>query len=74
MKRPREILQQLLKGLSDQNWDAIADLYAEDVIIKWPMAVPSPIIIRGRQILKNTLQQGWQLLELIALSLIFDLL
>lgn len=63
---PRDILLKLLEGLSNQDWDVLVNLYAEDVIIQWPLAVPAPVIIRGRQALQKTLQDGWKLLELQA--------
>jgi ketosteroid isomerase-like protein len=43
-----------------------ANLYAEDVVIQWPLAVPAPVIVRGHQSLQKALQDGWKLLELRA--------
>ena len=63
---PRDIALKLLEGLSNQDWNALAILYAEDVVIQWPLAIPAPVTIRGRQALQKTLQDGWKLLELRA--------
>lgn len=63
---PRDVLLKLLEGLTNQDWAALANLYAEDVIIQWPLAVPTPVIVRGRQSLQKALQDGWKLLELRA--------
>ncbi len=63
---PRHVLLKLLEGLSNQDWDAVAKLYAEDVIIQWPLALPVPVNIRGRQTLQKTLKKGWKILELKA--------
>ena len=63
---PREVLLKLLQGLSNQDWNTLVNLYAEDVVIQWPLAVPAPVIIRGRQALQKALQNGWKLLELKA--------
>lgn len=66
MSTNSDILQKLLEGLSNQDWTAISNLYAEDITIQWPLAVPIPVTIHGRQTLKQTLQDGWKLLELRA--------
>jgi uncharacterized protein len=64
--RPRDILMKLLEGISNQDWNAIADLYAEDVVIQWPFTLPGPTIIRGRANLQKALQDGWAIMEIRA--------
>lgn len=63
---PRDIILKLLEGLSNQDWDTVVNLYAENVIVHWPLAIPTPAIINGRKALQKTLQDGWTLLELRA--------
>lgn len=64
--QPKDILLKLLEGLSNQDWDAISDLYSEDVVIQWPFTLPKATIIRGRQNLQKALQDGWSAIELRA--------
>ena len=35
---PRELFEQLIQGVSEQRWDELADLYAEDAVVEHPFA------------------------------------
>ncbi|MFJ9953593.1 nuclear transport factor 2 family protein [Kitasatospora sp. NPDC091207] len=61
---PREVAARLLEGLGNQDWDTLRDLYAEDVVIDWPLALPTPARVRGKDALRQALQKGWAMLDL----------
>jgi uncharacterized protein len=46
---PTEVVTRLLEGITARNWDQLSDLYADDVVIDVPFAVPGGTRIAGRQ-------------------------
>lgn len=45
---PREIGLRLLDGITSGEWDRLADLYADDVVVEMPFRPPRPGRIVGR--------------------------
>ncbi|MEO3808228.1 nuclear transport factor 2 family protein [Sphaerisporangium sp. B11E5] len=45
---PREVFTRLLEGITSGNWADLADLYADDVEVEIPFAIPAPTRIKGR--------------------------
>ena len=46
---PRQVLESLLRGISDGRWNDLADLYAEDAIVEQPFAPTPPRRLEGRE-------------------------
>lgn len=46
--RAREVLERLIRGISDQRWPELHELYAEDAVIEYPFALPAPVRLQGR--------------------------
>lgn len=44
---PREVAQHLVRGISEQRWTELPDLYAEDTVVEQPFS-PQPMTLRGR--------------------------
>jgi ketosteroid isomerase-like protein len=44
---PREVAQHLVRGISEQRWTELPDLYAEDAVVELPFS-PRPTTMRGR--------------------------
>jgi ketosteroid isomerase-like protein len=61
--KAKDIAQRLLEGIGNQCWEAIADLYHKDVVVEWPLAIPNPVLIQGRDNLNKILDQGWAVLK-----------
>jgi ketosteroid isomerase-like protein len=51
--RPREVLTQLLRGITEGAWQALPDLYAEDAVVEQPFAVPEPTRLAGREAIRR---------------------
>jgi ketosteroid isomerase-like protein len=47
-KTPREVCEQLLAGIGAGNWDQLADLYADDVVVEQPFGGLAPTRLEGR--------------------------
>ena len=48
---PAAVFEALVRGVEEQRWDDLADLYAEDAIVEHPLAAPGsavPRLLRGR--------------------------
>ena len=46
---PRDVYLRFLDLITQDRWDELADLYAEDVVIEQPYARPEPHTIKGRE-------------------------
>ena len=46
---PRQVLDSLLRGISDGRWNDLADLYAEDAVVEQPFAPTPPRRLEGRE-------------------------
>jgi hypothetical protein len=44
----RDVLQHLLQGISDRRWPELHELYAEDAVVEYPIALPAPARLDGR--------------------------
>jgi len=48
MSTPREILEQLIDGMTSKKWDQLPELFAEDVVIIHPLSTGPEARIVGR--------------------------
>jgi uncharacterized protein len=48
---PREVLERMIDGVTAQQWDSLPDLYTEDTVVDYPLQLPVPTRLRGRQAL-----------------------
>ncbi|MFC4586327.1 nuclear transport factor 2 family protein [Sphaerisporangium corydalis] len=55
---PREVFERLIAGISARAWHGLADLYAEDVVIEIPFALPAPTRIEGRDAVRAHFDNG----------------
>jgi hypothetical protein len=46
---PRDVLDRLLEGIADGDWQALHDLYSDDAVIEYPFALPKPRRSRFKQ-------------------------
>jgi ketosteroid isomerase-like protein len=46
---PREVFERLINGIASGAWHDLADLYAPDVVVELPLALPSPMRIEGQE-------------------------
>ncbi|HEV7647733.1 MAG TPA: nuclear transport factor 2 family protein [Actinophytocola sp.] len=44
---PREVVQRLIRGISEERWSELAGLYAEDTVVEQPFS-PERTVLRGR--------------------------
>lgn len=51
MASPREVVESLIRGISEGTWDKLSLLYAEDAVVEHPYAVSGPSRIEGRAVL-----------------------
>jgi uncharacterized protein len=50
---PSEVFARLIDGISTDRWQDLADLYAEDVVIRMPMDAPDRAPIEGREAVRQ---------------------
>jgi uncharacterized protein len=50
---PREVVTALMQGISKGAWDDLHDWYAEDAVVEYPLALPAPTRLEGRQAIKD---------------------
>ena len=50
---PRQVVEALMQGISQGAWQDLHALYADDAIIDYPFAVPSPMRIEGLQAIQR---------------------
>jgi uncharacterized protein len=48
---PREVVESLIRGISEGTWEKLSELYAEDAVVEHPYAVSGPSRIEGRAVL-----------------------
>ncbi|WP_055587114.1 nuclear transport factor 2 family protein [Peterkaempfera griseoplana] len=46
---PRTVFERLIRGITDGDWERLADLYAEDAVVELPFALPEPVRLEGRE-------------------------
>lgn len=50
---PREVIEALMQGISDETWLELHTLYSEDAVVEYPFALPSPIRLDGREAIRK---------------------
>src|ERR1700730_12596652 len=45
---PREVFEQLIDRITSRAWDALPELYAQDVGVEQPFGLPQPLRLEGR--------------------------
>lgn len=45
---PSEVFHRLSAGISSDEWSTLHELYAPDVVVEMPFALPEPVRIEGR--------------------------
>jgi uncharacterized protein len=45
---PRQVVEALMRGISDQRWDELDALYVDDAVVEYPFALPAPRTLQGR--------------------------
>jgi uncharacterized protein len=48
---PRDVVESLIRGISEGTWEELSLLYAEDAVVEHPYAVSGPSRIEGREVL-----------------------
>ncbi|TQS39719.1 nuclear transport factor 2 family protein [Cryptosporangium phraense] len=44
-----DLFRRLLHGLETAQWDHLADLYTDDARVTMPFALPTPVVLNGRE-------------------------
>jgi len=44
----REVLEHLIHGISNRRWLELHELYAEEAVVEYPFALPTPTRLEGR--------------------------
>jgi len=50
---PRQVVEALMMGISDQKWHELDGLYADDAVVEYPFALPAPRTLQGRDAIRN---------------------
>ena len=50
---PQEVLERLINGISQQRWQALHELYAQDALVEYPFALPVPARLDGREAIRR---------------------
>jgi uncharacterized protein len=45
---PREVVEALMRGISDGRWEDLDGFYADTAVIEYPFALPAPLRLVGR--------------------------
>ncbi|GGE96921.1 nuclear transport factor 2 family protein [Sphingomonas prati] len=56
-KSPRAVIEQFLTDIGKAQWDGLADLFAEDVTVSYPLAADQTASLRGRAALRAHFQR-----------------
>ena len=46
---PRDVVERLIQGISAGRWQELHQLYARDALVEYPLALPSPARLEGRE-------------------------
>jgi len=49
---PRQVIERLLDGISNQRWQELHHLYAEDSVVEYPFALPAATQLKGREAIR----------------------
>jgi ketosteroid isomerase-like protein len=44
---PQDVVESLMRGISDGQWSELDQLFAEDAVIDYPFALPAPVRLDG---------------------------
>jgi ketosteroid isomerase-like protein len=50
---PRQIVEALMRRISDERWDELDGLYAENAVVEYPFALPAPMRLEGRDAIRR---------------------
>jgi uncharacterized protein len=50
---PREVVEALMRGISDGRWDELDGLYADTAVVEYPFALPVPMRLDGRDAIQR---------------------
>lgn len=69
---PRDVIERLIRGISNGRWPELDELYAEDAVVDYPFALPSgPARLAGRSAIRRYFAAVGRLpLELTALHVV----
>jgi len=55
---PREVVERLIRSVSEKRWEELPDLYADDAVVEHPFAIPEPSRLEGREQLREHFAAG----------------
>jgi uncharacterized protein len=50
---PSSVLERLIQGIADQRWAELHELYADDAVVEYPFALPTPMRLQGRDAIEQ---------------------
>ena len=50
---PQEVVEALMQGIAEQNWQELHELYSEQAIVEHPFALPAPTRIEGQEAIRT---------------------
>ena len=50
---PGQVVEALMQRISDQRWEGLDALYAEDAVVEYPFALPAPMRLEGRAAIRR---------------------
>jgi ketosteroid isomerase-like protein len=50
---PRHVVEALMQRISDQDWEGLDGFYAEDAVVEYPFALPTPMRLEGRAAIRR---------------------
>lgn len=51
--RPREVVETLMQGISEEKWEELDGLYADGAVVEYPFALPAPMRLDGREAIRR---------------------
>jgi ketosteroid isomerase-like protein len=55
---PQEVMRRLIDGITSRDFESLWQLYAEDVVVEIPYAIPEPNRIEGRSAIREHFAAG----------------
>ena len=50
---PKQVLEKLMRGIADREWQDLHELYSEDTVVEHPFALPAPRRTEGREAIRK---------------------
>ena len=50
---PQEVVEAVMQGIADQNWQDLHKLYCEQAVVEYPFALPAPTRIEGQEAIRK---------------------